>query len=78
MINMTEEKVIQITEEKVIQIDMGLREHFLSQTSYNPSECYSCGTCTAVCPVNELKPEGEKLTVRKILCYIPGNIQLSG
>ena len=54
-------------EKPVIQIDMGLREHFTDKTTYSPSECYSCGTCTAVCPHNELKPEGEKLTVRKIL-----------
>lgn len=53
--------------EKPIQLDMGLREFFTSKTTYSPSECYSCGTCTAVCPHNELKPEGEKLTVRKIL-----------
>ncbi len=53
--------------EKTIQIDMALREHFLSKTTYTPSECYSCGTCTAVCPHNELKPEGEKLNVRQIL-----------
>lgn len=54
-------------EKPVIQIDMDLREHFTDQTTYSPSECYSCGTCTAVCPHNDLKPEGEKLTVRKIL-----------
>ncbi|MCY3411988.1 MAG: (Fe-S)-binding protein [Candidatus Heimdallarchaeota archaeon] len=52
---------------KLIQIDMAMREHFVSKTTYSPSECYSCGTCTATCPHNELKPEGQKLTVRKIL-----------
>lgn len=51
----------------LIQIDMALREHFLSKTTYTPSECYSCGTCTATCPHNELKPEGQKLNVRQIL-----------
>lgn len=59
--------MIDMTEEQVIQIDMGLREHFLNNTTYSPAECYSCGTCTATCPHNELKPAGRKLTVRKIL-----------
>jgi Fe-S oxidoreductase len=63
----TEEEIINMTEEQVIQVDMGLRDHFLNKTTYSPAICYSCGTCTATCPINELKPNGQKLTVRKIL-----------
>lgn len=54
-----------MTMDEPIILDMALREAFLTESGYNPGECYQCGTCTATCPLNGIHEE--KLTIRKIL-----------
>lgn len=48
-----------------LKVNYDLRARFSENSKYNASECYQCGTCTATCPVNDLKEN--KLTVRKVL-----------
>ncbi len=54
-----------MTLEKPLNLDIELRKYFQENSDYAVAECYSCGTCTAICPQNEVKEQ--KLTVRRLL-----------